>query len=379
MERYADVIIRRALSLREGDVLSINTEDENNAFAHLIARKAREITGNGTYILSIENGRITETEEAAADYPIGRKATALLYLPVYREPGKAESGKLYTAPELQAFRHLSAPLDMPDPSVPFAVAPVPSAAWGHAIDEEAATSLAASLVSDLLSLGEDDYLDARRSDEEMLVYETDRLNSLALADCRIQDDEGTDISFSFLPGSEFTSTIHRLGNGRTFIPYIFSSDIFRAAAKGSADGYITATRPFMLFGRIVRSLSVRFEKGRMTDFSADDETARLLSLYLQQDSEAGVLSELSIAEESNAASCMDIFAIPEWDRMRGISLTVGGPRPESLRTDEARRNANDSLVTLSIPIGSDTTVITARSADGVEHVIAEDGFIREEE
>ena len=129
----------------------------------------------------------------------------------------------------------------------------------------------------------------------------------------------------------------------------------------------------------VRSLSVRFEKGRMTDFSADDETARLLSLYLQQDSEAGVLSELSIAEESNAASCMDIFAIPEWDRMRGISLTVGGPRPESLRTDEARRNANDSLVTLSIPIGSDTTVITARSADGVEHVIAEDGFIREEE
>ena len=49
LERYADVIIRRALRLREGDVLSINTEEENADLATLIARKAKEITGNGSY------------------------------------------------------------------------------------------------------------------------------------------------------------------------------------------------------------------------------------------------------------------------------------------------------------------------------------------
>lgn len=58
---------------------------------------------------------------------------------------------------------------------------------------------------------------------------------------------------------------------------------------------------------------------------------------------------------------------------------IGGPKPESLRTDAARSNANDSLVTLSLPIGSDTTVITAYDEEGNEYTIAEDGFITEED
>ena len=378
MERYADVIIRRALRLRKGDVLSINTEDENNGFAHLIAKKAKEITGNGTYILNIENGRIAGTEEAESEYPIEKKATALLYLPVYKEYMVAESGRVYTAPEIQRFRHLSDPLDIPEPSVPFAVAPVPSESWGRTLDDESGISLPASLISDLLSLGEDDYLEAGKDDEDVLLYERERLASLSITRCRIQDEEGTDIEFSFLPGSEFMTTIQRLRDGRLFIPTIFSSEIFRAIEKTSAEGYITATRPFMLFGRLVRSLSLRFEKGRVTDFSADERTTGLFRLYLEQDQNAGVLSELSIAEESNPASLIDCFALPEWDRMRGISLTIGGPRPESLKTDAARSSANDSLVTLSIPIGSDSTVITAELEDGSIYTIAEDGFIKEE-
>ena len=64
--------------------------------------------------------------------------------------------------------------------------------------------------------------------------------------------------------------------------------------------------------------------------------------------------------------------------MRSTSLTLGGPKPESLRTEEARRNANDSLLTLSVPIGSDTMEITASDADGNEYIIMEDGFIKED-
>ena len=50
-DKYADAVIYSALEIREGDVLSINTEeDESTPFAKLLAKKAKEITGNGSYI-----------------------------------------------------------------------------------------------------------------------------------------------------------------------------------------------------------------------------------------------------------------------------------------------------------------------------------------
>lgn len=378
LERYADVIIRRALRLEEGDVLSINTEEANSDFASLIARKAKEITGNGSYIQNIENGKVTETTEAASDYPIDKKPTALLYLPVYKDYKETENGKLYSAPEIQKYRMLSDPLDNPDPSIPFAVAPVPSLSWGKAVEDEEDEALCYSLITELLSLDEDDYLSGN-DDEDLLLYECSELNRKKLVSAHIQDEEGTDITFNFLPGSEFRTTHIALSSGRHFTPTVFSSDIFRAIDRTSAEGYITTTRPFMLFGKRIGRMSLSFKNGIITEYSTDEKSGELMNLYLSQDQNAGYLSELSIAEESTKASSIDYFALPEWDRMRGISLTIGGPRPESLKTDAARRNANDSLVTLSLPIGSDTTVITAYDADGNEFVVAEDGFITEDD
>ncbi len=377
MERYADIILKRALRLRQGDVLSINTEEENSSFAHLIANKARAITGNGSYIQNIENGKVTESEEVATDYAIEKKPTALLYLPVYREYGKAEDGAQLSAPEIQRFRHLSEPLDNSDPLIPFASAPVPSDAWGHILDEDGNLSLSASILSDLLNLGEDDYLE-EKEEVDLLFYERDRLNELGLVNGRIMDEEGTDLSFSFLPGSEFATTAMTLRNGRRFIPTIYASDIFRALDWKSANGYFTATRPFMLFGHIVRHFSAKVENGKITDFSSDNVSSRLIRLYLEQEENAGYISELGLAEENSSAGCIEYFALPEWDRMRCSFITLGGPKPDSLKNDEARGNANDSLLTLSIPIGSDTAIITAQDGDGNEFTIMEDGFIKEE-
>ena len=377
MERYADIILRKALRLQQGDVLSINTEEENSDFAHLIANKAKIITGNGSFIQNIENGKVIETEEAATDFPIEKKPTALLYLPVYRSYKEAEDATVLSAPEIQRFRHLSEPLDNSEPMIPFASAPVPSADWGQVLDEDGNLALAASVLSDLLGLGEDDYLD-EKEDTSLLVYERDRLNELKLVKGSLRDEEGTDLEFSFLPGSDFATTITTLKNGRSFIPTIYSSDIFRALDKTSVNGYFSATRPFMLFGHIVRYFSAEVKNGKIENYSTDNVSSRLIRLYLEQDENAGYVSELSLAEESTSAGCIEYFALPEWDRMRSTSITLGGPRPGSLKTAEAREKANDSLLTLTIPVGSDTAIITAEDRDGNEFVIMEDGFIKEE-
>ena len=62
-ELYASYILKRAIELNEDDVLSINTEEEYVPFARLLAKKAKEITGNGSYLMVIENKKAKEAVE----------------------------------------------------------------------------------------------------------------------------------------------------------------------------------------------------------------------------------------------------------------------------------------------------------------------------
>ena len=73
----------------------------------------------------------------------------------------------------------------------------------------------------------------------------------AAVDGGIADEEGTDITFTFLPGSEFETTLSVLRSGRRFVPTVFASDIFRAIDPHSAEGYFTITRPVMVFGHVI--------------------------------------------------------------------------------------------------------------------------------
>lgn len=376
-ERYADLIIHSALKLRRGDVLSINTEEENIGFAHLVARKARSITGNGSYIQNLENGKVEITEEASTDNPIEKKPTAFLYLPVYR-PFNAVEDRAYSAPELQAFRLLSDPLHSDVPLIPYVSAPLPSDEWGRALDEEGNAGLSASLLSDFLELAEDDYLEASIENESVIQYQLEKLNSMKLGKARLTSEEGTDLEFSFLEGSMFSSSLMKTKSGRVFKPNISSPDIFRAIDPKSANGYITITKPVMLFGKAIRYLSMRFEEGRIVDFQADEEAGKLFSIFLKQDNAAAFASELSITEEIAGITNIGYFAIPQWDRIKSTSITIGGCRPESLAGQDAVEKANDSLVTLSLPIGSDYLTLTALDSNGNEISIMEDGIIREE-
>lgn len=375
LDRYADLLLERGLALRKDDVLTINTEEVNIEFAYHIARKAKERTGNGCYIHTIANGRIVSTEETEQGHFMERKPTAFLYIPTFRKMPKPELGKEYTAPELQTFRLLSDPLDNNTaPLVPFTTAYLPSESWGEALGEDLRFTYA--MLSSLLSLEEENPLVILKEQSEITGYETEKLNKASLVSCHMEDENGTDLSFSFLKDSVFTSDIEVTKNGRTFVPTLLCPAVFRAVDPKSVNGYFTTTRPFQLFGEEARSLTVRFEEGKLTDYLSDPETMALFALYLSQDPKAGALSELSLAEEGNSASSLELSAILDWDRMRTTSLCLGGPRAKSL-TDSSK--ANDCLVSLFLPVGSDELSVTAYDGKGEEITVLSDGIMAEDD
>ena len=377
LDKYADLIISSALKLRKGDVLSINTEEENSEFAHLLALKAAKITGNGSFINYIKDGKVEDVEETATEYPINRKPTALLYIPSYKSYPDAEEGKSYSAPELQSYRLLSEPLSNQIPSIPYATAYMPSDTWSSVFGDDYELS-SFSNISELFSLEEDMPERIIEENSRILRYEREKLNRLSLVRGRLYSDDGVDISLEFLPGSSFEITEEMTSDGRSFVPTLFSSEIFRALDKTKTNGYVNITKPMMLFGHVINSLSIVFENGKVREFSCYEENGKLFNDFIAQDQNAAYASELILAENSGSAASIDFFALPEWDRMRGTGLVLGGARGKGL-SDEALEKANDSLVYLYLPLSSSSLTFAAEDKDGNEYTVLEDGMITEEE
>lgn len=373
-QKYSDIILFSALKIKEDDVLSINTEEEDYAFARLLAEKAKRITGNGSYIQLLKNGRIVESFDILSSSPLTKRPTCFVYIPYYKKKDEIDTEKIYEARELQNFNLLSDPLDIPNPSFPFVTCPLPNKDWDEIISENDWNSDSFSLLSSILSLEEPDYIEYNNLRHDNLLYYVKELNKLGLKEGRITNDEGTDLFFSFLPESEFVSSFSKTTDDRYFSPYIFSSDIFRLIDPMSLSGWLNTSKSVVIWGKPVKNLSLFFENGRVTKYQGNMFSEALFNLYSKQDDNSIRASMLTLSESSHPLNSEEATYFPELDRMRTVSITIGGPKGEAVKEENLEKTI-DSLTTLSLPIGTDSLSITCIDKEGEERVIYEDGTI----
>lgn len=375
-DKYTDAVIISALKIKEGDVLSINTEEENSQFAKLLASKAKSITGNGSYIQRIERGRIVESFDYLSSSPLSKAPTCFVYIPLFHSYPILSGETEFDAPLLQSFRLLSDPLDNPEPSLPFVSCPIPSEEWDKELEDYG--SLSSSLLYNILSLERDDYISSLNNREEAIRYEVNFLNRKKLVKCRIADDEGSDLEFSFLKDSLFHSSYETTTTGRSFCPTITSFDIFRLIDPLSLNGWINISKPIVLWGKTIRNLSVHFQGGKIVEYSSNPQGEALMDLYLKQDPLSGRGSMVTLTEISSPLFDEDITFIPEYDRMRTISITVGGPKGEAVESGNEGHTI-DCLLSLSLPFGRESTVITCLDEKDEEITIYSGGWFSDEE
>lgn len=376
-EKYADAILNASLAIGRGDVLSINSEEgEDLPFAKLLARKAKEISGNGSYIQRLENGKITENFDYLSPFPLKKNPTCFVYIPIFSPFPEIKGKEELDAPRLQEFRLLSDPLGNSLPTLPFVTCPLPSKAWDEMMEESATSSL--SLLYNVLGLEDDDYISSLIRRHENLTYQASKLNESTLGEGRITNDEGTDLTFSFLPSSRFTPSYLTTTGGRHFSPSVISADIFRLISPTTLSGWLNISKPIVLFGKRIRNLSLRFEGGRVVEYIGGKEAEELMALYLSQEPTAGRASMLSLSDIYNPLEDEDVTYITDWDRMRTPSITIGGPKGEAV-ADGNEDKTVDSLLSLTLPFGSESTTIVALDKNGEERTIYSGGYIIEEE
>lgn len=370
-QRYATLVLMHSLKIKKDDVLSINTEEDDYSFARILSQKAKLITGNGSYIQIVKNGRVIDNFDIYSDFPLKKQPTAFIYIPLFKSFDNVDFSSSYEAKDLQRFNLLSDPLDNPIPSVSFVTCPIPSSNWDEALDEyDEASSL--SLLDSIFSLSSSDYLEEHKLRESNLLYIKNELDKLKLSKVRVVNDEGTDLTFSFLPSSSFKTSRLETTFGRSFNPSIISNDIFRLLDPNSINGYLNISKPIVLWGKKISNLSLFFKEGKVVEIRGNRQSESLFAFYLRQDENAGRASMLTICELESPLSQVGIILNKEYDRMRSVSITIGGPKAEAVTQDVT--NTVDSITSLSLPIESESLVINALDNDGEEIEIYNSGF-----
>lgn len=260
---YARTIIEDLLKLREGDALSINTDEKDLEFAKMIANEAIGTTNVTAKIVVTENGRPTQVLEFDPAPPASDpKAFAMLRLAHEKETAKVEGPLLDVIVDkedlsaVQRLGHLAEPVLLNRRiSVPWCVAKV------HDEDdernEEIARKIALNIAEQSLSA------DYRRK----YLEHSDSVHLHMTGD-------GTDFTVDVPEDARYVGGTQTLPNGRSFLRGLDFDVLSFITDCNSLDGSFKATATVL--GRPYEG-TFTFKEGRLVDFTHTKEMDTLLS------------------------------------------------------------------------------------------------------
>ncbi|MCR5761605.1 MAG: aminopeptidase [Sphaerochaetaceae bacterium] len=339
---YADRIIKEFLRLKDGDALSINTEDVDFQFAATIAKKALQTTNVTVKIVVTENGKPVEVTDFDVEgkNPSVARRMAMLRLKHVKKAFKDE--KLLEAEvekddlaALHKLGHLADPIVTGRRiSVPWCVVPV----FEDPESEDAQITINKALdekINNNIRLA--DYRKSYMGHSDM-----DTVHLFA-DDCDLTVRVPANISF--IGG---TST---LSDGRTYVNSIDFDKISFAVDKNSAEGKIRGTAS--VFGK-TEDVELEFNNSNVKIIQGSDKLKKLFSF----DEELKKIGYITLSDKD-------------------FSLSLGGSLQESLDSqqtvDTIPSYFNTSIYSLNIKL-NDKLSVTYSNFAGRETELVRRGF-----
>ena len=368
---YAQLVCKGQLKLRVSDVLSINSEESTYDFAMLLARKACNITKLTVNIVVTKNGKVIEEVPMDPEildihkpHPGTPVMCRILDLSDYKyfsidDPSKITNNLV----EINKFGILSDPLVLNRRiSVPWTTVIMPSLSFAQAILEEAEQGDQHRLLEVLFRLDQEDPEVFWSNQSTLLAYRKEKLNKMGDGIISL-DNPSSKLIAKILKNSNWAGGMTKLRDNREFYHKLPSQNIHATLDNKSAEGVVSASRDFQLFGKIVKNAIFTIENGRVIKFSAS-EGYEALNAYFESDENANIVSGIALSDEDSIESqYLSINAHPFFAMENCSSIILGGINIDTLNSmfhndDLKDLNIDESLVQLIIPVGNRETRVS---------------------
>ncbi len=315
LDKYAEVIVQHGLNVQEGQLVYLATEVIHRELLQLISthaydrgakyvavelsdprisRKRLEVIADDhlKYIpdwVSSKYGELVE-EEAACLRLVGSE-----YPDIYR--GLAP--KRVNEPRIAAYRAKKQFYEqgIDKSRIHWTVAAAATPRWAAKVfpeleEEEALRRLWSDVLAFSRVSNDEDHLVRWREHDAVLKERAEWLTQLSIREIQFIGP-GTDLRISLSEKAKFLGGADRSSRGVEFEPNIPTEECFTTPDYRGCEGIVSATRPFFVNGTLIEGLSMEFQDGEMSSFSAASGE-EVFREYLESDEGAKRVGEVAL-------------------------------------------------------------------------------------
>lgn len=184
---------------------------------------------------------------------------------------------------------------------------------------------------------------------------------------------GTDLWVGLAESAVWLGGASTTPSGVDYIPNMPTEEIFSCPHLAKVDDTLKATKPLSLSGTIVDGMEFVFENGKVTQFTAEQNTD-VLENMMEQDEGARRLGEIAIVPHSSPISQTGLlFMNTLFDENASCHFALGSSYAETIvngekMTSDERKElgANQSAIHIDFMVGSDKLNITGYTKDEKE-------------
>ena len=240
--------------------------------------------------------------------------------------------------------------------------PCPTIDWARLVHpglpDDAALVRLWDEVLHVLRMDTDDPIAAWRERIDVLVRSAGALTERRFDSLRFRG-EGTDLTVGLLGGSRWLAARFETVDGVVHMPNLPTEEVFTTPDPERTEGVVTATKPLVIGGSVIRGLRVEFAGGRVSRIDAD-ENAELLRAYAARDDGAARLGEVALVDGEGRIGPLDtVFYDTLLDENAASHIALGSAYTYAVEGADVAR-VNESEIHVDFMIGS-----PAMEVDGV--------------
>jgi len=392
--RYAELIVRHGLNVQPDQVVHISTEPVHREFALLVAQKCYE-HGARLVDFTFHDPRADKLRIEAVD------RDSLAFVPPYFV------SKFDALVDLEAANLKLIGMEFPDllanlpadrmqaleihrrramkrfyedgigkSKVHWCVAAAATPLWGQKVYPGVdANEAEHRLWGDILAMCRADKpacLDLWKEHNERLHRRAKKLTDMNIQALRFLGS-GTDLVVGLSEKAVWRGGQERSARGHWFEPNLPTEEVFTTPDYRTVEGHARTTRPFMINGRQIENLSMKFENGVITDFMASTG-AETFAEYIDSDTGAGRLGEVAlVGTDSPIFQTGRVFEEILFDENAACHIAVGMAYKfcldggETMSTEAlAEVGCNESAVHTDMMISDEDTDVVATTYAGEE-------------
>lgn len=394
--KYANLLLKKGLCIKENQPLVINTPLESLDFIRILTEVACELGVRDIYydwyddtLKHIEMKYFDDSQIKNSRFwnksihdEYAKKDAAFLFLVSstnIMHDISSEKLKIASYQSLHTrslYRYLQE-----NNEVSWCIAAVATEEWGNIIfkDDSNAKEKLWNVIFDICMINDNDPCQAWTNKMAQNKKFCQKLTNLNIKTLHYQNSLGTDLTIELSQNNIWCGGASDIKSDNLIVN-IPTEEVFTTPNKFKTNGVVYCSKPLIHSGIVINNIKLTFKNGRVTDYSASSGLEELENI-IKFDDESSMLGEVALVDYNSKISNSNIvFYETLFDENAACHIALGNGFKECIKNSSTMSEEelekvgyNKSKNHVDIMIGTKDLSITATTYDNVEIEIFKNG------